>query len=106
MGFTGYSFGKQGLTCSGRADKQRSFRKFGTDGCIFCRIVQEIYNLLQRFFGFILSGNIGEEYTGLFLYIGFGFALAHIPHHPAAFAHAAHDQIHTHDQKYERNQET
>ena len=104
MSFAGHSLGQQGLTCSGRSHQKGTLGKFGTDRGIFTRIMQKIHHFLQRFLCFILTGYIRKQNTCLPLYIRLGFTLSDTAHHTAAFSHAAHDQIHTHDQKHKRNQ--
>ena len=101
MRFAGYGFGKQCFSGSGRAYKKRSFRKFCTDRCVFSRVMQEIHNLLERFFCLVLSRNIAECHAGFFLYVGLCFALSYA-HDSAAFVHAAHHPYHDSDKHHNR----
>ena len=47
LSLTGNRLGKQCLTGSWRSYKKCAFWKFGSDGCIFLRIMKKIHNLLQ-----------------------------------------------------------
>ena len=83
---------KQCLTGTRRADKQCSFWQLRSDLDILLRIFQKSYDFLQRFFCFILSGNILERHAGFLLAVNFCLALADT-HHSTAGTHAAHEKI-------------
>ena len=82
--FTGNCLGKQRLTRTGRAYQQRALRQLCANLCILLGIVEEIDNFLQRFFRFILTGNILEGNTGLLFHIHLGLAGADTAHHTFA----------------------
>src|SRR5699024_4190493 len=77
---------KQSLTSSRRSHKKRALRQLCSYTCVFPRIMEKIYYVLQGFLGLILSGHIPERHAGLLFHIHLGIALAD-SHHAAALAH-------------------
>ena len=88
-----YGFGQQCFSGSRRAYEQCSFGELGSDLGVFARIMEEVYDFLQRFFGLFFSGYIFEGDAGVFFDVDFCFAFTDVhAHHAASAAHSAHEQ--------------
>ena len=76
IGFAGNSAGQQGFTRSGRSDQQDALRILGTDILVFFRLMQVIDDFAERFFGFVLSGDILECLGVVCFHVDFGIRFA------------------------------
>ena len=85
--FTGNGFCKEGLAGTGRAYQQSTLRQLCADFGVFVGIMQKVNDLLQRFFGFVLSCHILKGNAGLLFHIDFGLGFAEAAHHTLT-AHA------------------
>ncbi len=82
-----HRLGQKRLTCTGRSNQKRTFRKSRTDLGVFAGIVEKIYHFHQRLFRLVLSRHILKGDARLLLHISLRRALAHA-HRPAFAAHA------------------
>ena len=101
MCFSRNCLSQQCFTGSGRAYQKCTLRELCTDLCIFARIVQKVYHLLQGFLGFIFTRHILEGNTCFFLDIYFGIRLADTAHHSAA-RHLAEQEAEQYPKNHDR----
>ena len=88
-----HSLGQQRLAGAGRTHQQRTLWQFRADGGVLLGIVEEINDLLQGFFGLVLTGHVLESNAGLLFHVDLGLGFSEAAHHAVA-AHALSEQIH------------
>ena len=99
------SLRKQGLTSSRRAYKQSTLRNLTTKIRVFCRILQELYNLLHLLLSAYLSCYILECNTyAILLAIDTSLRLTHAEHTATDASTAAHSSHEEEPDKYEECQ--
>ena len=78
IGFSGYSFGQQGLTRARRADEQRTLGYLAAERGIFAGILEEIHDFHHLFLRAVQTGHILEGDIHLILVCELALGLAHI----------------------------
>ena len=91
--------GQQGFAGSGRAYEKCSLGEFGADLHIFTGIMQKIDDFLQRFLGFVFSGNVREGDSRILLHVLLRRTLSDTSHESAA-AGSPEDKSHDHPQEH------
>ena len=92
-----HSLGQQRFAGAGRTHQQRALGQLRADGGVLLGIVEEIDDLLQGFFGLVLTGHVLESDAGLLFHVDPGLGLSEAAHHAVA-AHTFGEQIHHQEQ--------